>query len=211
MVLIGFDPGGIKRFGWAVMNCTENGGLIDIKTGVVSNAPDAVSEVSQYAVSTPSAVGIDAPLYWVIKGDRWSDNHIRQRVIAAGGQSGTVSSVNSLRGACLVQGILTARLVVTSWPGVLVTEAHPKALLCISNEAAEFVDQNLPRGVSEHERDAVIAAYAAWAAATSRSSWDNLLSQEHNPFFPGGQMIVYWFPNENKPNHRFQPTCYARG
>jgi predicted nuclease with RNAse H fold len=210
MVFIGFDPGGIKSFGWAVMNCNENGGRIEINTGVVSNAPDAVAKVSQYTVSNPNAVGIDAPLYWVIKGDRWSDNHIRKRVIAAGGQSGTVSSVNSLRGACLVQGILTARLVITSWPSVLITEAHPKALLRISKEAFEFVEQNIPKGISEHERDAVVSAYSAWAAATSHPSWCNLLSQEHNPFFPGGQEVVYWFPNVNKPNPQIQRTAYSR-
>jgi predicted nuclease with RNAse H fold len=77
---------------------------------------------------------------------------------------------------------------------VLVTEAHPKALLRISVEASKFVAQNVSKNISEHERDATVAAYAAWALAIGDPSWHNLVSQESNPFFPGGQEVAYWFP-----------------
>ena len=108
MLLLGFDPGGIKSFGWAVLYVGEADSVVSLKTGVASNAPEAVRKAGQCAPAAPAGVGIDAPLFWVQEGDRRADSHIRKRVVAAGGQSGTVSSVNSLRGACLVQGILAA-------------------------------------------------------------------------------------------------------
>lgn len=194
MVLLGFDPGGINSFGWAMLHLDEAGKFVRLITGVASNAPDAVRSAGQSAASVPAGVGIDAPLFWVEEGDRRADSHIRNRVVAAGGHAGTVSSVNSLRGACLVQGILTARLVAALWPSAVVTEAHPKALLCLYAEAERFVTEHLPPICEEHERDATLAAVAAWAAVTARSSWCNLVLAEVAPFFPGGREVSYWFP-----------------
>lgn len=194
MVLLGFDPGGVKSFGWATLHVADAGALVRLTTGVVSNAPEAVREAAQSARSAPAGVGIDAPLYWVQQGDRLADSHIRKRVVAAGGQSGTVSSVNSLRGACLVQGVLTARLVAASWPKAIVTEAHPKALLRIHAEAMRFASQHLSSDYVEHARDAALAAFAAWAAVTGNQAWRNLVLAESAPFFPSGKEVSYWFP-----------------
>ena len=194
MVLLGFDPGGINSFGWATLHLDEAGEFVSLTTGVASNAPDAVRNAGQSAASAPAGVGIDAPLFWVEKGDRRADSHVRNRVVAAGGHAGTVNSVNSLRGACLVQGILTTRLVAASWPSAIVTEAHPKALLRLWAEARRFVTEHLPPICKEHERDAALAAVAAWAAVTVRSPWCKLVLAEVAPFFPGGREVSYWFP-----------------
>jgi len=194
MILLGFDPGGINSFGWATLHLDEAGKFISLKTGIASNTPDAISNAWQNAASAPAGVGIDAPLFWVEKGDRRADSHIRTRVVAAGGHSGTVNSVNSLRGACLVQGILTARRVFDLWPSAIVTEAHPKALLRLWEEAELFVIQNLLQNCTEHERDAALAAVAASAAVNKRPSWCNLVLAEVAPFFPSGQKVSYWFP-----------------
>jgi hypothetical protein len=115
-------------------------------------------------------------------------------VVAAGGQSGTVSSVNSLRGACVVQGILTARIAAAKWDNTLITEAHPKALLRLYADAASFVGQHVAATATEHERDAALSAYSAWAAATKRHGWRNIVVDENAPFFPGGNPVTYWFP-----------------
>ncbi len=194
MVLLGFDPGGKNSFGWATLCLKESGAFVTLESGVESNAPDAVRAAAQHAPATPHGIGIDAPLFWVDKGDRRADATIRTRVVAAGGQSGTVSSVNSLRGACVVQGILTARLVATEWPTALVTEAHPKALLRLSVEAQTFVETHLLASYAEHSRDAALAALAAWAAVTAQAGWINLVLGESEPFFPGGREVSYWFP-----------------
>lgn len=196
MVVLGFDPGGVDRFGWAMLHVADAGALVSIKTGVVSTAPDAVREAGRSASSAPAGVGIDAPLFWVQHGDRHADSHIRKRVVAAGGQSGTVSSVNSLRGACLVQGVLTARLVAASWPNAIVTEAHPKALLRLHADARRFADEHVSSDHQDHERDAALAAFSAWAAVIRRHGWRDLVLAESDPFFPSGKEVSYWFPNE---------------
>ncbi|MBP8308835.1 MAG: DUF429 domain-containing protein [Burkholderiaceae bacterium] len=86
-----------------------SGAFVALESGVESNAPDAVRAAARHAPSNPDGIGIDAPLFWVDKGDRRADATIRKCVVAVGGNSGTVSSVNSLPGACVGQGILTAR------------------------------------------------------------------------------------------------------
>lgn len=194
MNLLGLDPGGLKSFGWASLRIGASGKPVAIKTGVSSSASAALSEGSRAAGSSPVAVGIDAPLFWVNQGDRKADARIRKLVCAAGGHSGTVGHVNSLRGACLVQGILAARQVADSWPSAIVTEAHPKALLRVHPAASEFLESCLPHAQSEHERDAALAAFAAWAAIKRFPGWRDLLPDETAPFFPSGQVVSYWFP-----------------
>jgi hypothetical protein len=197
MILFGFDPGGKGNFGWARLHISEDGKPVHLFTGVVSDASAAVSGASQGAENEPDGVGIDAPLYWVFEGDRCADAHIRNRVVAAGGHSGSVNAVNSLRGACLVQGVLAARLVLSKWPSTLITEAHPKALLRLDAESSEIVLKNLREGAEEHERDAALAAFAAWAAISRRETWSDLVKIEKESeklFFPSGSQLTYWFP-----------------
>jgi hypothetical protein len=194
MVLLGFDPGGINNFGWATLHVDKVGGIVSLVTGVVSNAPEAISNAAKNTTFAPAGVGIDAPLFWVQEGDRRVDSYLRLRVREAGGHNGTVNSVNSLRGACLVQGIIAARLIATSWPTTLITEAHPKALLRLHAEAEQFITNHLPTINTEHERDAALAAFAAWAAVTLQQSWRNLVLEEVDPFFPSGREVSYWFP-----------------
>lgn len=197
MNFLGLDPGGLKSFGWASLHIGESGTPVALKTGVSSTASAALNEASRVAGVVPTAVGIDAPLFWVTEGDRSADARIRKLVCAAGGHSGTVGHVNSLRGACLVQGILAARQVADLWPSAIVTEAHPKALLRVHPAASEFLAMYLPNASTEHERDAALAAFAAfaaWAAAAHFSGWHDLLLEETIPFFPSGNVVSYWFP-----------------
>jgi predicted nuclease with RNAse H fold len=195
MRFVGFDPGGEKAFGWAVVESTREG-LHFVSGGVVTGAPAALAQSSAVLLEAPAAVGIDAPLFWVCEGDRKVDSQVRALVCGAGGHAGTVSHVNSLRGACLVQGVLVARLSREQWPAASMTEAHPKALLRVSGAARAFVSAPELRGVSEHVRDAALGAYAAHAYVTQALGWHNLLAQERAPFFPGGTEVAYWFPKQ---------------
>lgn len=114
------------------------------------------------------------------------------------GRSSTVISVNSLRGACLVQGVLAAKEVKQRWAQAKVTEAHPKALFEISREARKWIkDLKLESEPSEHIRDAALAAFAAYAYWEKMAGWINLVSQEGGePFFPSGYTAAYYFPEE---------------
>jgi predicted nuclease with RNAse H fold len=193
---IGFDPGGEKAFGWAVLLAQGNSADL-VASGTCSNAPNAPAAATRHAPVAPIAVATDAPLFWIESGDRKVDAQVRKMVCAAGGSSGTVSHVNSLRGACLAQGILVTKLAIEAWPNALITEAHPKALLRVSVQAKNFAELQSNRTANDHERDAAIAAYTAWAFATRRDGWQDLSTFEVNPFFPAGKPVGYWFPKEN--------------
>jgi hypothetical protein len=192
-LFVGFDPGGEKAFGWAVLEATQQG-LRFVAGDTVTGAPTAIAQASAVLPKVPVAVGIDAPLFWVPEGDRNADSLVRTLVCEAGGQSGTVSHVNSLRGACLVQGVLIARLSHERWPSAQITEAHPKALLRVSAEAHAFA--SALQAVSEHVRDAALGAYAAHAFVAKSVGWHDLAMQERVLFFPGGTKVAYWFPKQ---------------
>ena len=194
---VGFDPGGKNAFGWAVIDQKRT----YVRSNVCSTARDALEAVKEIlGEHRPIALAIDAPLYWVFDGDRKADKFVRKRVVALGGESGTVGHVNSLRGACLVQGILMLKLAYVAWPEARVSEAHPKALERVCKDAKEFVDgiadlkkePNKP----DHKRDAVLAAYTALALASSSDGWADLVREDGEPFFPAGKPVSYWFPQK---------------
>ena len=194
MVFYGFDPGGNDAFGWAAVRMGATGHPDQIETGLARNARSAIRRAYDAVEQPPIGAGIDAPLFWVSNGDRQADATVRKSVCGNGGKGGTVGHVNSLRGACLVQGALAAHEMATQWSEVPVTEAHPKALLYVWSLLADFLQEHLPTPNSDHERDALIAAYSAWAHSERWAGWEDLAENEPEPFFPGGQPVAYWFP-----------------
>src|SRR5437660_360415 len=115
VVLLGFDPGGEDGFGWSVADDTPALPLTVRATGVVDNARSAVDAAMAQVKQGEHVVaaGIDAPLFWVATGDRTVDRIVRAelRRLGAASPGGTVQAVNSLRGACVVQGMLTGVLL----------------------------------------------------------------------------------------------------
>lgn len=156
-VWVGADPGGINGFGVAVV---EESGSTRCKT--VSSVDEAVKWIE--GSGTPLGIGIDAPMWWsaVRGGGRRADARLRD---AYGIPSGTVQSVNSLRGAALIGGALLASRMREAFPRIRITESHPKALLlALSMDGAAFASffgiQDA-WGNDEHQRDAAIAAVCA--------------------------------------------------
>ena len=170
---IGFDPGGKKAFGWAVVSAS-NQNLSLIAKGTCSDAATAIKAAAAANPSSPVAVAVDAPLFWIPAGDRKADRIVRKMVCNSGGNSGTVNHINSMRGACLVQGILVARMAVSKWTSTSLTEAHPKALLGVSTHAREFVKTVASSLSNEHERDAALAAFTALNFAAQTQGWHDL-------------------------------------
>lgn len=191
--LVGLDPGGENAFGWAVLEC-DAGAYRLAATGTETGVPAVFRAIQQVLCEAPVAAGIDAPLFWVPAGDRRADQTVRRMVCSAGGSSGTVSHVNSLRGACLVQGILAAIQAHKLWPNAQLTESHPKALLLVSAAAREFAAGLGSFGTNEHKRDAALAAYSANALVANTKRWRDLVKLEDSPFFPAGVPVAYWFP-----------------
>ena len=143
-----------ERFGVALVD-----GLGNTRCKTVSSVDEAVKWID--AAGTPLGVGIDAPMWWsAAAGGGLRANARLRRAYAI--PSGTVQSVNSLRGAALVGGALLASRVREAFPEVPITESHPKALLlALRLDGAAFADLFGIRnawGTEEHQRDATIAA-----------------------------------------------------
>lgn len=208
LFVVGFDPGGIDQFGWCLAEETDR---MRIKYfGRSDHADGAVEAVFEHIEDSNQlmAAGIDSPLFWVGNGDRRADQTVRARMLALGARNvwGTVQSVNSLRGACLIQGILTARLLRLRFPKIRITESHPKALLWLRGFAhrqkgtrevgmadlSELIACS-SREQSEHERDAALGAVAALAMLRNEDGWSNLALEERNAFSPV-EPVEYWMP-----------------
>lgn len=207
---LGFDPGGAGAFGWCLASGSEDLPLTVVAHGIVNHSKQAVDKaVSEANQDEPAAVGIDAPLFWRADGDRVVDSALRQKVVALGGHGGTVNHVNSLRGACLVQGMIIATLLRRKWPELRLTESHPKAMLWMLKIAGLgmpveeitlatlnqfFIGGDLIE-VSDHERDAALGALSAWAMANKAEGWNNLYPQEKDPISPLDPPPEYWMPD----------------
>ncbi|RLA47642.1 MAG: hypothetical protein DRR06_01800 [Gammaproteobacteria bacterium] len=201
-IFLGFAPGGTMAFGWFSLVLADDDKITEFNSGTCSTAGEAfdaaASTVSNYlpAIGIPLAIGIAAPMYWSANAERNADNIVRGCVLSRGGPSSTVSSVNSLRGACLAQGVMVAALTRERWPEVLITESHPGALLTTWPKVTDFLsrlDFN-----NDHERDAALCAYAALAYDKRCDGWRDLRAFESRTFeLIPGTPPVYWFPAGN--------------
>lgn len=215
MRFVGLDPGGDGQFGWCVIAGSARP-LSLIRSGCASDAAVAVRDVLGVLGPSPQidGVGIDSPLFWAPSGRRRVDFVVREAIKAAGAPNagGTVQQVNSLRGACVTQGVVAVHLLRRAVPGVRITEAHPKALLWLIKVAsakrrvldismehlAEFIDCEVAV-LSEHERDAALGALAAWAMVSVAAGWRDIALEENDsvvPFPP----VEYWMPVATSPN-----------
>lgn len=178
---VGVDPGGIDCFGLAKL---DSNGLFEAKCFLC--AEDALKGL----VAEPAGIGIDTPLWWSSgrSAGRKADSWLRRRYGNRVGKS--VLQINSLSGACLIQGIMFAEQARQRFPNVPITEVHPKVLI-LSNNCELDLDIEWRRFCSlfrirpkasdvlnEHERDAVVAAVAAREGFQGR--WTNDLSRSRN-------------------------------
>jgi hypothetical protein len=207
-VTFGFDPGGAGEFGWAVLETSSSERPALRVAGTAWHASNAIDAACAELRSDDRvlAAGIDSPMYWTPSGDRVAETIVRNamRSFGAPNVGGTVQHPNSLRGACVVQGPTTALLLRQRFAGLPITESHPKAMLWLMRVARS---DHLPRDLtaedlepfvlcrysSEHERDAVLAAWAARAMVVREPGWTDLVEQESAPLFVAGH-VGYWLP-----------------
>ena len=236
-VILGFEPGGKtgSKFGWCICQ-SDTGQLRVCKTGRATNAEDALKQVSSGLPPSARVIasGIDAPMFWTNTGERKVDSIIRD---AGEGKKCpnpehrppakikrcpyplNVQEINSLWGACLAQGVLLGKLLHGCRRfDAPITEAHPKALLCLLGKCRADLDK-LVQGVekilcpicrpspnkpvqvakdkpcpSEDVEDAVLAAYAAWSMHKKSRGWRDLLLEERDYVLPFGTPVSYWMP-----------------
>lgn len=209
-IYLGFDPGGKGQFGLSI--CLKEGGRLQIvKTGNANHAEGVLSEIKENLPpkSTVMGAGIDAPLFWAANGIRHSDLLVRNAIKKLGSKSpgGTVQQLNSLRGACLVQDPLIAKLLADEFPEISITESHPKALLFMLGLANAEIKPNqvgindlhqyikvVSGNYTEHERDSVLGAIASMASVGRYANWRNLAEEEKGLLAPLAYSVGYWMP-----------------
>ena len=207
-LILGFDPGGANRFGWSVCSAGADHLQQPLKTGLADDAWDALIRVKKAfrdfdLPENPQvlAAGIDAPLFWGRRRNRRVDDVLRQALKKNKFPTpgGTVQQVNSLRGACLVQGVLLAKYLREWDPQLPITEAHPKALQHLLRHSGQPEMTELARlteGLEdrEHERDATLSAIGAWAMYKKLPGWRDIYDQECRPVQPFDTPVAYWMP-----------------
>ncbi len=209
-IYLGFDPGGKNQFGWCV--CTAHGEQIHVLFSGITSYTNGAFEKAMCKIPPESSIigiGIDAPMFWVTKGGREADRLVRNAIAEAGAPApaGTVQHFNSLRGACVIQGMLIAKLLRKRLPDVPITEAHPKALLWLLGIArtnygpeeikihdVENVYIQSTKSESDHVRDAILGAVTAQAMIERRSNWRDLLPIERDPILAVKHPVGYWMP-----------------
>ena len=163
---VGADPGGDNNFGLAFLDAA---GKQSLYCTTVSSVDEAFKQIVRRG--TPLGLGIDAPMWWTArkKGWRKADEVLKDKYCDV---SGSVLSINSLRGAALVGGMMLALRIREKFPDTRITETHPKVLLYALEPALElekrersFADRfkisTEKDWKNEHKRDAIIGAVCA--------------------------------------------------
>jgi hypothetical protein len=89
-----------------------------------------------------------------------------------------------------------------------ITEAHPKALLWLLEKANEqrapsvitlgdlneYVSGQRTDDASDHERDASLAGFAAFAMESRSAGWQDLYAGEVDAVTPLKGVVAYWMP-----------------
>ena len=187
-IFLGFDPGGragIGKFGWSI--CRAEAEQLQVcATGRAQYSGQVVERVMNALPANPRvlAIGIDAPMFWNTTGE--------DRVVDAiiGGAGVHPLRVNSMYGACLVQGVLVGDALYQLF-NAPITEVYPGALQALDGLMLDRI-RGLPANADE--ADATYAAYAAWRMYQRDPEWRDLFPEEPNPILPLGTPVSYWMP-----------------
>jgi len=78
-VILGFDPGGAGKFGWAIANDAQFLPMTIVETGHCSSSEEALAVVRERLTEDQKviAAGIDAPMFWTARGSRRVDDLLR--------------------------------------------------------------------------------------------------------------------------------------
>jgi predicted nuclease with RNAse H fold len=195
-IWIGADPGGLRNFGVAILR-----GDGSVHTFCVDCADHAIAGICERVETAPAGVGVDAPLWWSSgnSGGRIADEWLRKKYCLKGGN---VQAANSLRGAALIQGAMFVHRIRAKFPGVPVTETHPKAVLMARKMDADAFCQRFSvtrqsADGPDHERDAIVSAVAAREGFEGHWPNDLSLKRYESEMDPATYWLApvhyYWF------------------
>lgn len=186
MIYLGFDPGGLKGFGVSIYDAAN----LSMKCATVSSVDEAAEWAMRSSADTPVAAGIDTLLFWQSTPSGWrgADEFLRAKYPEC---RNSVISANGLYGSMSVQGAVLAGRLRQIWPGIFLTETHPKVLwtalrfnrpyprnLADKRAIDEWVDRAQLSDLDFADDHQLDAALSAWAAEKGHSgAWPRDLSE----------------------------------
>ncbi|MBT1159073.1 DUF429 domain-containing protein [Aminobacter anthyllidis] len=211
MIILGFDPGGEKKFGCVIMDLEGN----SLDSYIAESVDDAIAwTFKSVGGAQPVAAGIDTLLFWQSTKSGWrgADQYLRSAYPAC---RSSILCANGLYGSMSVQGAVLAHRLRQKWPKILLTETHPKVLWHHITAGAEYPrnwqdgvpepvaswlqrsEIDAPSIAGEDEFDALLSAWAAGQAykknwtrdlselpASNQNSENIYLVQDINYFWP---------------------------
>ena len=122
--VVGYDPGGNGKHGFARAT-VRDGEIVCVTTKTLQTAEDVVRSI--LGGEKPLGLGVDTLTCWSTGRSGWrpADCWLRQRYPAV---KKAIVAPNSLFGAMSVNGMAVLLTVRQAFPGIFVTETHPKVL-----------------------------------------------------------------------------------
>jgi hypothetical protein len=197
-IYLGFDPGGDRKFGVALLD----GNCVTALT--VNNVDDAMNWAVHVCGSRqPVAAGIDTLLHWATarSGLRPCVLQLRTRYRRV---QNSIMAPNTVYGAMAIGGVALALRLRKVWPELVLNETHPKVLLHALG-AERYNPKTVDVAVrwfinrahcadwkidGEHELD---AALSSWATQTGLAEgWVNIIGDPSDLLFPAGPVWYLW-------------------
>lgn len=132
MKVIGYDPGGNKRHGVAVLSVLHNNDRWTVESVRLQTCENVRAVIDFIAAHVPEeellALGIDTLTAWGCGDSGWRQADIRLRRHYSKVRA-SVDNPNHIQGAMCLNGALVLHWILNHFPyGIHVTEAHPKVL-----------------------------------------------------------------------------------
>ena len=166
--VIGYDPGGDCKHGLARAT-VRDGDIVSVTTKTLRNVEDVVASILD--IETPLGVGIDTLTCWGTGRSGWrpADRWLRQRYPDV---QNSIQAPNSLYGAMSVSGMALLVAVRQAFPGIFVTETHPKVLY--HTQFNQRYDYNGPNTSVMNKR--LSRLLAVDVAPQNEHEWDSAIS-----------------------------------
>lgn len=202
---VGYDPGGDKKHGIAEMRI-ENGSVVSLVTKTLGTTEDVIA----YTESLPALVGlgVDTLTCWSTGQGGWrpADRYLRRRYE---GVRNSVVTPNGMFGSMGLNGMAFLVAMRRRYPGVPVTETHPKVLHWHlygkpHDHSARKREMNEDLGLligkrtdptDEHQWDAATSAYAAFKGLAGHWPQDlhtHELAKGERLIMPCGMTNYFW-------------------
>ena len=207
MIYLGYAPGGSARAtsksGVSIIR--SSAGAIRSETGSVACVDEAMDwYYDRLRQDTPSAIGIDVLMFWETSrcGWRGADRWLRATYSPI---MRSVLPSNSVQGAAAIQGMALAVSLRKDWPGIILTETHPRVLYYAvtgnryewSPKVAQWLLDSVGSegGASIQTQNEWSALTSAWTAMMGHSgTWNHDLRQYSKSAVEPAGPVIFWWP-----------------